>query len=93
MDRLSEENQILSDMGNENKQLSNMSFNIIKIPNKSLILIQAKRNLEFGNLDLNPKWNYYRNDKKLRNDSLIFEGDNWINYRGKLLGALNSRKL
>jgi hypothetical protein len=87
IDKLSEKYQSLKNEKNDKKNFSSSNYKINNFPNKSLVLIQAKCDLLFEDIDLDPRMNYYRNDKKLTIGNLITKGDNWISYRSKLLGG------
>jgi hypothetical protein len=63
----------------------NLNFNIIYFENKSLILFQADEDMLFKDLKLNQGLIYYRNDKKMIDDSIIIRGNNWLSYRSKLV--------
>jgi hypothetical protein len=87
IDKLSEKYQSLKKEKNDKKNFSSPDYKIINFPNKSLVLIQSKCDLLFTDIDLDPRMNYYRNDKKLTIRNLITKGDNWISYSSQLLGG------
>jgi hypothetical protein len=52
-----------------------------------MLLVATEEDIIFEQANLDPRFVYLRNGKELKNEDVLPKGNNWISFRGTLLGG------